>query len=228
MKELFHSLRIQVNENLYLKDPETSELGRRIITFGIKLIHQMGLETFTFKKLADAAGTTEASVYRYFENKQKMLVYLASWFWGLQEYRLVFATNNLPSPAQKISKAIQVLTEPAPKELAFPHIQLQPLHEIVLAESFKAFLTKEADQQSREGYFDGYRRLCQRLSVFIHEVNPKFENPVAFASTIIEGLHMQMYFSRHLPGFTDLKKNPDAIARFFETMAFATLQSSRI
>lgn len=40
------------------------------------MIYKTGYEAFTFKKLAEDIGTTEAGIYRYFENKYKLLVYL--------------------------------------------------------------------------------------------------------------------------------------------------------
>ena len=66
-------VQIKMNESLFLRDPEQSELGKNIIKFSIELIQKNGFEAFTFKKLAEAIGTTEAGVYRYFENKHKLL-----------------------------------------------------------------------------------------------------------------------------------------------------------
>ena len=62
------SVNFKLNDKLFLRNPEESELGRKIIQNSIILIHQIGFEDFTFKKLAIEIGTTEASVYRYFEN----------------------------------------------------------------------------------------------------------------------------------------------------------------
>ena len=58
-------LSFKVNEAVYLRDPEASELGKLIIKHSIDLIYNLGFESFTFKKLAVEMGTTEASVYRY-------------------------------------------------------------------------------------------------------------------------------------------------------------------
>ena len=68
------SLKIKMNEKLFLRNPEESELGRKIIEFSIILIHKIGFEAFTFKKLAKEINTTEAGVYRYFENKHRLLI----------------------------------------------------------------------------------------------------------------------------------------------------------
>jgi AcrR family transcriptional regulator len=66
------SLNIKMNNNLFLRDPEETELGREIIKNSIILIHKTGFESFTFKKLAEKIGTTEAGIYRYFENKHQV------------------------------------------------------------------------------------------------------------------------------------------------------------
>ena len=72
-------LQIKMNEKLFLRNPEYTELGKKLIQHSINLIHKKGFEDFTFKKLAEDVGTTEASVYRYFENKHKLLIYITSW-----------------------------------------------------------------------------------------------------------------------------------------------------
>jgi AcrR family transcriptional regulator len=59
-------IQVKVNEKLYLRNPELSELGKNILSMGAKMIDEMGLEEFTFKKLATALSTNESSIYRYF------------------------------------------------------------------------------------------------------------------------------------------------------------------
>ncbi|MDO9161670.1 MAG: TetR/AcrR family transcriptional regulator, partial [Methylococcaceae bacterium] len=58
-------LQIKMNEKLFLRDPEQSELGKKIIQESIQLIYKNGFEAFTFKKLAIDIGSTEAGIYRY-------------------------------------------------------------------------------------------------------------------------------------------------------------------
>ena len=61
------SISITVNPRLTLKDPLSSEIGNRILREGLKLMNELGFEAFTFKKLAQDIGSTEATIYRYFE-----------------------------------------------------------------------------------------------------------------------------------------------------------------
>ncbi len=52
-------LQLVLNKNLYSKDPQSSELGQRITEHSIEMIHQLGFEGFTFKKLSDRIDCTE-------------------------------------------------------------------------------------------------------------------------------------------------------------------------
>lgn len=60
-------LQIKMNEDLFIRNPKHTELGRNIIKHSIQLIAQNGFEAFTFKKLAEDTGTTETGIYRYFK-----------------------------------------------------------------------------------------------------------------------------------------------------------------
>ena len=138
----------KVNENIYLKDPESSEVGKQIIRYSIDLIYSLRFEQFTFKKLAAEIGTTEATIYRYFENKHKLLIYLSSWYWSWMEYRLVFTTNNLAHPLEKLKKAITLVTEKAEDDSKTTHINESILNNIIVAEFTKTLHTKEVDKEN--------------------------------------------------------------------------------
>lgn len=225
MDELLRQIQIRVNDNIYVKDPETSDLGKKIIQESIQMIDDMGLEHFTFRKLADKLGTTESSIYRYFENKHKLLIYLTSWYWGWLEYKLVFNTANMTNAEEQLKKAITVLTEPVCDDELFPHINTEKLYKIVICESPKAYLTKEVDQEKKMGFFGGYDRLCQRLSEMVLKVNPQYRNPHTLISTIIEGIQRQKYFIVHLPSLTDILKDGEELTRFFTRMALIVIKT---
>jgi len=110
MKQLFSGIKIGIHEDLYVKDPESSALGKKIVEKSIVLIDEIGFDSFTFKKLGAEIGSNESSIYRYFENKHKLLLYLTSWYWAWKEYQLVFSTNNIEDPRQVLETAINVLT----------------------------------------------------------------------------------------------------------------------
>ena len=107
MKNL--SININVGSELYLKNPDSSDLGKKIISNSILLIDELGFEVFTFKKLSIKINSPESSIYRYFENKHTLLIYLVSWYWKWIEYQLVFATANINSSKEKLIKSITIL-----------------------------------------------------------------------------------------------------------------------
>ena len=115
-------LKLQMNECLYLKDPQDTELGRKIVQQSIQMIDELGLEAFTFKKLSLVIDSTEASIYRYFENKHKLLVYLITWYWTWLEYKIEFETNNVADPYLRLSKALRLVTEKKTYDNSFPDV----------------------------------------------------------------------------------------------------------
>ncbi len=122
MKNLLSVLKIAVPEKIYLKDPETSELGKKIIEHSIYLIDEIGFESFTFKKLGLKIGSNESSMYRYFESKHKLLLYLTSWYWAWLEYQLVIETFSMSNAKDKLEKAISVVTRTVEEDTNFSHI----------------------------------------------------------------------------------------------------------
>ncbi len=224
MKHLIGQIQIKVNEKIFLKDPNSSDLGKRIINQSILMIDEIGLESFTFRKLAKSLNTTESSVYRYFESKNKLLIYITSWYWGWLEYQLVFSTNNLPSVEDKLRTAINVLSKDPTDSESFGHINLEVLNRIVISESSKAYLTKEVDNANKEGFYAGYKRLVQRISDIVLECNPSFQYAHTLISTIVEGIHHQKYFADHLPSLTDIKNDSEQLASFYTDMALAIIK----
>ena len=86
--------KVIMNEKLYLRNPEGTEIGKQIIKIGVNMISDLGYEQFTFKKLATEIGSTEATVYRYFENKHKLLIYIIDWYWAFIEFQVIFLTQE--------------------------------------------------------------------------------------------------------------------------------------
>ncbi|MEM9142898.1 MAG: TetR/AcrR family transcriptional regulator [Bacteroidota bacterium] len=224
MEHLLQSLRIQINENIYIKDPESSELGKRIVEESIRMIHDLGFEKFTFRKLGSSIGSNESSVYRYFENKHKLLLYLASWYWGWLEYQLVFSTNNLPDAAQKLKTAIAIMTREIKEDSAFSHINEVQLNKIVINEYSKSYLSKEVDGENKEGYFVIYKRLVSRISTMIRAVNKRYPYPSSLASTLLEGALHQHFLKEHFPTMTDCNENTTP-TEFFTHLVFNDLKS---
>lgn len=214
MTDLLANLSISVNEKLYVKNPETSDLGKKIIEHSILLIHEIGFESFTFKKLGDKIQSNESSIYRYFENKHKLLLYLSSWYWSWIEYRLVFATTNVSDAMEKLAKAIEIVTEEIKDDLSITHINESILNKIIIGEFTKTFLTKEVDEENKEGYFLVYKSVVNRIILMIEEVNPDYKYAKTLASTLVQGALHQHYLKEHFKNITNLSES-NCLADFY-------------
>jgi AcrR family transcriptional regulator len=209
MKSLLSSIKISVPEKIYLKDPETSELGKNIIEHSILLINDIGFDSFTFKKLGTLIGSNESSIYRYFESKHKLLLYLTSWYWAWIEYQLVFETHNLSNTKEKLQKAIEVVTRTIKQDSNYSHINETILNRIIINENSKSFLTKAVDKENKDGYFIVYKRVVTRLKDMIISVNPNYKFASSLASTIIEGSLHQHFLKDHFTSITDCNTSED-------------------
>ncbi|MEQ6119347.1 TetR/AcrR family transcriptional regulator [Reichenbachiella sp. MALMAid0571] len=199
---------IQIGEKYYSKDPLSTELGRKIVYAGIEMLDQLGFEEFTFKKLAEKIGSTEASVYRYFENKLKMLVYLTSWYWAWMEYMIDHKTHHIQDKELKLKEVIKILCHVDQGHLSMdlPGVNTSSLRRVVVSESDKTYLTKKVDEINNQGLFKGFKGLCHKIATIISDVNPAYPYPHAFVSTILEASHQQAFFAMHLPSLTEIKK----------------------
>jgi AcrR family transcriptional regulator len=203
---------------LYEKNPESTDLGKKIVCNSIELINRLGYEAFTFKKLGKAIGSNESSIYRYFESKHALLVYLVNWYWSWIEYKLAFATTNINLPEKKLDKAIQLLTEEVKEDSSFSFINEVLLSKIIISEATKAYHTKDVDQENEKGFYKTYKRVVQKVSDIVLQVNPYFKFPHMLISTVIEGAHHQRYFSEHLPALTNCVEGENNIADFYSKL----------
>jgi AcrR family transcriptional regulator len=219
-------LHIKMNEKLFLRDPEQSELGKKIIQHSIQLIYKNGFEAFTFKKLAIDIGTTEAGIYRYFENKHRLLIYLTAWYWSWLEYQVNFQTNNIDDPAIKLKMVIKLLATTVEDDVSTRHVDESILHQIVITEGSKAYLTKRVSEDNKDRLFKPYKDLCARIGNMILECSPNYLYPKSLASTIIEMAHFQNFFMNNLPALTDFAENKDEaeIVRFLEDLVFSSIK----
>ncbi|MEP5613574.1 MAG: TetR/AcrR family transcriptional regulator [Cyclobacteriaceae bacterium] len=202
---------IVIGEKYYNKDPQSSELGRNIVSIGIELLDELGFEQFTFKKLAERINSTEASVYRYFDNKLKLLVYLTTWYWAWIEYLIDFKTYHISDPEEKLKVVLKIVchVDESRGAINLDGLNLGALRRIVDTESDKTYLTKQVDEINSEGLFKGYKSLCHKIALIISEMNPKYVYPHALISTILEASHQQTFFAQHLPSLTEISVNDE-------------------
>lgn len=223
------AIQIQLNSNLYLRDPQETKLGKRIIEHSIVLIDELGFEKFTFKKLAIRIDSTEASIYRYFKNKHKLLIYLVSWYWEWMKFQIDYNTMNIEDVDKKLKIALSVLVESSQKNPAIEYVDENLLHKIVVAESSKAYHTKTVDKENKEGYFENYQELCACIANIILEKRADYPYPKALASSLIEMANNTIYFAQHLPSLTDVTINEndlEGIKQLLEHFAVSSINGA--
>ncbi len=197
-------IKITPPENLSLRDPQASKLGCRIIKNSIILIDELGFEAFTFKKLAKEIGSTEASVYRYFENKHQLLLYLLAWYWQWVNFLIDINTMNVECAKRRMDIIVETLVDAKRENPSIDYVNETILHRIIIAEGSKAYHTKMVDQENTAGLFQNLKDLNQKVADTILECNPEFSFPNALASTLFEMANNQLFFAEHLPKLTNI------------------------
>lgn len=218
--DLVDRFQIPVLEAIALRNPQSTQLGQRIIEGSIFLIDELGFEQFTFKKLAQAVGTTEASVYRYFSCKQKLLLYLINWYWGRLECRLHLQTQG-GSAKERLLRALELVLVPQQSSLSFA--SEKRLQRIVIHEASKVFLTKAVDTDHQTGYHRIYTEIVQYISKLVCAYQPNCKYPEMLVTTLLEGSLLQRFFGQHLPEVTNASEQEDAVAVFYTQLIFSYL-----
>ena len=227
MQVLLSKIALKINPNVFKKDPFSSELGDKIVSGSIDLLDELGLENFTFKKLANHIGSTEASIYRYFENKHNLLTYLTMWYWSWMEYRVMMTTLNIEDPVKRLKNALLTVTQEIVEDSDFQSINEVKLNQIVIRESGKVYHCKHVDEVNSEGFFFAYKELVQRIADIIMEIKSDFKYPHMLVSTIIEGAHHQRFFADHLPRLTDIVEGEDAVSEFYIQLALREIGAEK-
>ena len=197
-------IRMKLNEGFYLRNPQDTEIGRSIIKYSIRLIHEIGLEAFTFKKLAAEINSTEATIYRYFENKHNLLFYLVSWYWEWINNLIYVNTQNISDPIQKLKIVIHSFIVARMDNPDIDYVNESILQKVVIEEGPKVFFTKDIDKENSKGFFANYVHLIDTVSQVILEIAPDFLYPHALATNLYDMANNNAYFAEHLPGLTDI------------------------
>jgi AcrR family transcriptional regulator len=219
---------VQVNKEFFVKDPSSTELGKNILNNGLLLLSELGLEDFTFKKLAQKIGTTESTIYRYFENKNQLLFYLFNYYWSWMEYQLNLAITNIENSKLKLSRAIKLITKTIENDSDSSYLDLERLQEVIILESSKTFLSKKVDLENKMGYFHQYKQFVDHLSKLVLEINADYPYSHALMSTIIESSFHQRFFAEHLPKLTDKVSSDENLEDFFNQLALQTITNYKV
>jgi len=216
---------IKMNEKLFLRDPQSSSLGKSIVKEALLLINELGFEEFTFKKLAQQIKTTEASIYRYFENKHKLLVYLIAWYWSYMEYKIVFGIQNIKNSEEKLKLIVNLLVNPEKIKLSNQSLDEKNLNKLVVEEGSKSYLTKHIAEENKDKLFKPYKDLCALFASIISEYDPTFKFPQSLATTIIETSHSHKFYSTNLPALSNIKSGDNKkLTEYLEILVFSALK----
>jgi AcrR family transcriptional regulator len=218
------SIKLSLNPKLYLRDPQETVLGKKIIKHSILLIHELGLEQFNFKRLAHQMDSTEASIYRYFENKHLLFIYLLNWYWEWVKFRIDFHTMNIIDVSEQLKITLRVLVDSTNRNTDTEYVDEDLLHEIVVSEGTKGYHSISVDEENKDGFFLSYKTLCKKIGDMIKGINPTFPYPRALASMLVETANNNLYFAQHLPRLTDIRGDGpnlmDNVTELLEFIAF--------
>jgi AcrR family transcriptional regulator len=113
-----------------------------MVKTAIDLIYNLGFEHFTFKKLAVEINSTEATIYRYFENKHRLLLYILNWYWSYMEFLVTFKLDNVTDKKDQLKSIVHLLTHELAESTNQFDYNKKFLNQIVIAESSKVYLIK--------------------------------------------------------------------------------------
>lgn len=218
-------LNFKLPEKLYLKDPQESEYGKRLLTHAIELLDELGFESFTFKKLGTKMESSEVSIYRYFENKHLLLLYLNSWYCEWVAYQIDMRTMNISDSREKLKIAIHCMINANLESKLTDYINESLLFQVIMKESSKTYHISEVDTENKYGLFLPYKELIGKLAVIIEEMNPKFKYSKSLASTLYEMINNQIFYAEHLPRLTSLSKKGTLakLEKMVNHIAFASI-----
>ena len=219
---------VNIHSGLCLRDPKETTLGQSILKYSIILIDELGFEHFTFKKLAVRINSTEASIYRYFENKHLLLVYLSNWYWEYMYVNIQNKLYNITSPTEKLKIAIAGILDSMMKNDEISYIDEDILHSIMVSQADKVYRIKEVTEENKNGFFLAYKKVVRFISDIMLEVDPDFPYARILASTLTEMPNQQLYYAKNLPSLTSLadqKDNQAELQKVMENMAFAWIKA---
>jgi AcrR family transcriptional regulator len=199
---------LDLDPSLTLRDPG-SPMGRRILSDGLDLMNELGLETFTFKKLAGHIGCTEVTVYHYFANKQRLLQYYFQLYWLWLGILGDQSGGAVKDPLDRLHRSIRILAGLWPDQVLAAQLDPSALRMLVINEGSKSFMHKNVDSDNKLKLFKPYKDLCAQVASELKACSPRVRSPRSFATTLVEMAHSLEFAMFHLPAFTDLSEKKD-------------------
>lgn len=206
---------IEPAAGLALRDT-SSPMGGRILTDGLALMNEIGLEAFTFKKLAERIGCTEVTVYNYFANKQRLLQFYFQMYWLWLATHCQQEGRALKDPLIRLHGDIRALCGLWSADALAAQLDPSALRDLVINEGSKSFMHKNVDSDNKLKLFKPYKDLCAHVATELKACAPRMRSPRSFAATLVEMAHSLEFAMHHLPALTELsvKKERKKLAEF--------------
>lgn len=210
---------IEPAAGLALRDT-ASPMGTRIVNEGLALLNEIGLEAFTFKKLAERIGCTEVTVYHYFANKQRLLQYYFQVYWLWLATHCQQEGRTMKDPLARLHGDIRALCGLWPVDALAAQFDPAALRELVISEGSKSFMHKNVDSDNKLKLFKPYKDLCAHIAAELKTCAPRMRNARSFSTTLVEMAHSLEFAMHHLPALTELseKKDRKQLAAFLTDM----------
>lgn len=218
------SISFHIDKSLYLRFPEETALGKKIVVESIVMMDEDGYDAFTFKKLAARIDSTEASVYRYFRNKHQLLCYLVSWYWTWLEYFIQFRTNNIADPKRKLELAISALLKSDIDDPNVPHINEAVLHRVVVAESARVYMPRPGEVSDYKGILHGYNVICSAFMEFIKGIDPRYKYSRELVDTLLSISHNRLFTMYQSSDRKAKRKDAQSLEVFLNHLIFTSLE----
>ena len=160
----------------------------------------------------------EALLYRYFENKHRLLTYLVSWHWAWIRFWVSFAMTNGTAPRQRLHLALVTVHAPTFDPPATLDLNEEALYRVVMAEASKAYLPKGVDASNQAGLFQKYKLSGRPSSGASHE-SQLYLPPRPSEHAAGDG-PQTVFFAQHLHLLTNGSSN---LRPFLKHLALAVL-----
>ncbi len=217
-------LKVNTPSSTFLKNPQDSRLGEDILLEGICLMNELGFEQFTFKKLAIQIGSSEVSIYRYFESKHQFLQYLFAWHWGWMEHKIHLSCASLPTTTDKLNCSLRICLGQNTTQIFEVKFENE-LQQIIQNEGLKAIFIKNVDEVNKLGVFENYKKLIDQLVNWVIEICPNYPYPNMLITNMIEGSMLQNFYAEHLPRLTNSLNGKTQSTDFFMSIFTLTIQN---
>lgn len=193
---------LSLPNGLFVKDPQSSELGKTLIYKAAQMIGDTGIEAFTLLKLAKNIGCTEATVYRYFTGKQQLLYYLMNLYWGYVLFGIEYHIKGEHSDNKRLNKAIDLLLCPNIDDFSSPGTG-ELLSAVAISEGIRIHLRPEVSKEIEEGKLKYYVSLVELFEELIQKAHPAYSYSRSLAGTLIDASLQQIFYQIHNTPLTD-------------------------